>query len=106
MPAMGRSSPSFVEQIHIEAARWRDFRNALPRDDRPYFDAIFRRIRAYTPAGMYQCHANPFETILFAFLLAQEKRITALERKFGIPDDTPDTFRGPSASVSPEGGKP
>lgn len=77
---MGRTVPTFVQQIQMEADRWRKFRRALRRDEQEHFDRLFARVRFYTQAATFQCHDNPMEAILLSMLLDQEKRLHAVEK--------------------------
>ncbi|MBI4462706.1 MAG: hypothetical protein HY653_07365 [Acidobacteria bacterium] len=77
---MGRTVPTFRQLIEEEAQRWLKFRRALYREDQAYFDRVFQRVRLYTEAATYQCHANPLEAILLAVAIDQEKRLYALEQ--------------------------
>ena len=77
---MGRTVPTFVQQIQQEAERWKKFRRALRREDQPHFDRLFVRVRCYTQAATYQCHDNPMEAILLSIALDQEKRLYAVEK--------------------------
>ena len=77
---MGRTVPTFVQQIQQEADRWNKYRRALRREDQPHFDRLFLRVREYTAAATYQCHDNPMEAILLSIALDQEKRLDAVEK--------------------------
>jgi len=86
---MGRTVPTFRQQIDEEARRWGKFRRALYREDQAYFDRVFQRVRLYTEAATYQCHAHPLEAILLAVAIDQEKRLEAVEgilREKGLLD--------------------
>lgn len=86
---MGRTVPTFRQQIDQEAQRWGKFRRALRADDRACFDRLFQRVRLYTQSATYQCHDHPLEAILLAVALDLEKRLEALEqqlREKGILD--------------------
>lgn len=78
---MGRTIPTFRQLIDQAAARWNKFRRALRREDQPYFDRLFRRVRHYTQAATYQAHDNPMEAILLAIALDHEKQLDSLDRK-------------------------
>lgn len=88
---MGRTVPTFRQQIEITAERWTKFRRALRREDQEYFDRLFLSIRCYVQAATYQCNDNPMEAILLSIALDQEKRLSALEKLLpseGISDAT------------------
>lgn len=86
---MGRTTPSYIQQIAQVTAQWSPFRRSLPREDRPHFDKLFHSVRQYSPSGMYQCHDNPMETILLSMCLDLEKRIYALEHPGEGKQDQP-----------------
>ena len=73
---MGRTVPTFREQIQQATEHWVKFRRALRREDQQHFDRLFRSVRSYTYAATYQCHDNPMEAILLSVVLDQEKRMT------------------------------
>src|ERR1700719_144691 len=73
---MGRTVPTFREQIQQATEHWVKFRRTLRREDQQYFDRLFRIVRSYTYAATYQCHDNPMEAILLSIVLDQEKRMT------------------------------
>ena len=77
---MGRTIPTFRQLIDEAVLRWAKFRRALRREDREYFDRLFRRVRSYTQAATYQCSDNPMEAVFLSIALDQEKRLAALER--------------------------
>lgn len=88
---MGRTVPTFRQQIEITIERWTKFRRALRREDQEHFDQLFLRIRSYTQAATYQCNDNPMEAILLSIVLDQEKRLSTLEKLLcseGISDAT------------------
>lgn len=82
---MGRTVPTFRQQIEVTIERWTKFRRALRREDQEHFDQLFLRVRSYTQAATYQCNDNPMEAILLSIVLDQEKRLSTLE---GISDAT------------------
>jgi hypothetical protein len=77
---MGRTVPTFREQIQQAAEHWVKFRRTLRREDQQHFDRLFRIVRSYTYAATYQCHDNPMEAIVLSIALGQEKRLEAIER--------------------------
>lgn len=81
---MGRTVPTFVQLIHNATAHWAKFRRALRREDQPFFERLFHRVRFYTQAATYQCHDNPMEAILLSIALDHEKRVDALERALHV----------------------
>jgi hypothetical protein len=78
---MGRTTPTFVDLLRQTEEHWAEFKRALRREDRPYFEKLFQQVRYFTPSAMYQCHDNPMETILLSVCLAQEIRIAGIEER-------------------------
>ena len=78
---MGRTVPTFRQQIEQAVERWAKFRRALRREDQEHFDRLFLRVRSYTQAATYQASDNPMEAILLSIALDQEKRLRALEQR-------------------------
>jgi hypothetical protein len=77
---MGRTVPTFREQIEQATEHWVKFRRALRREDQQHFARLFRIVRSYTYAATYPCHDNPMETILLTVCLSHERRIAAVEQ--------------------------
>ena len=78
---MGRTVPTFRQQIEQAVERWAKFRRALRREDQEHFDRLFLCVRSYTQAATYQASDNPMEAILLSIALDQEKRLRALEQR-------------------------
>lgn len=76
---MGRTNPTFRDQVRAVEQRWQPFRRALRRRDRPAFDRLFRAARDHADAGGQRNHPEPLFPILVAALLEQERRIARLE---------------------------
>lgn len=83
---MGRTLPTFTNLVDQEAARWAKFRRALRREDQEAFDALMAAARTHAAAGAYASDALPFETMLMAVLVAQQRRLDALARKVSESD--------------------
>lgn len=81
---MGKTVPSYRIALESEISRWRGFARALRKDDREAFEELMDMCRSYASAG--GCATNPiiFEPMVMSVLLAQQKRILALEAKLGI----------------------
>ncbi|MFQ5399276.1 MAG: hypothetical protein ACE5E7_06715 [Anaerolineae bacterium] len=78
---MGRTLQTTNQLILNEIANFRNFRRALRADDQKRFDALFAAARRHTAAISMADHALPFESVLFAILLEQQRRIEQLEAR-------------------------
>jgi hypothetical protein len=78
--AMGRTLPPFSQLIEAERRRWAPFRRALPKEDQAAFDRLFDCAKLHVQAGVMVSRPWPFETIVMAVLLEQEKRVERAER--------------------------
>jgi hypothetical protein len=76
---MGRTLATANQLILDEQQAFTDFRRALRRLDQRHFDTLFAGARKHIAAIGQAGHALPFEVILLAMLVEQEKRIAALE---------------------------
>ena len=81
---MGRTVPTFVEQVRNLAEEWSKYRRCLRFEDRDHFDRMLRSVRYYTPSAMFQCSNDPREPVVVSILLDFQKRIAALEGKLKI----------------------
>jgi hypothetical protein len=75
---MGKTLPPFSQLIEQERHRWGPFKKALPKADQATFDRLFDCAKIHVQAGVMVSRAWPFETIVMAVLLEQEKRIERL----------------------------
>lgn len=76
---MGRTLQTTNQLILNEIANFRNFRRALRAADQRRFDALFAAARQHTAAISLADHALPFESVLLAILLEQQRRIEQLE---------------------------
>ena len=76
---MGRTLVTANQLLLEELQAFSDFRRALRRADQQHFDTLFVLAKKHTPAISQASHALPFEAILLAMLVEQEKRIAQLE---------------------------
>jgi hypothetical protein len=84
---MGRTVPTFVEQVKQLEEKWSKFRRCLRAEDRVQFDRLLRSIRFYTPSATYQCSDDPREAVVLSMLLDLQKRLAALEEKMKVSSD-------------------
>jgi hypothetical protein len=76
---MGRTLPTANQLILAEQQAFNDFRRALRLADQHHFDSLFAAARKHVAAVSQASHALPFEVVLLAMLVEQEKRIATLE---------------------------
>jgi hypothetical protein len=76
---MGRTLSTTNQLILEEQQAFQTFRRTLRRADQHHFDALFAAARKHVAAVSQASHALPFEAILLAMLIEQEKRIAVLE---------------------------
>jgi hypothetical protein len=72
---MGRTVMSIVQALHHERDSWSKFRRALTRDDREAFDRLFEHARRHAAEASYVARPTPFEAVVMAVLLEQEKAL-------------------------------
>jgi hypothetical protein len=78
---MGKTLSPFRELIEAERRRWMPFKKILPKADQRIFDRLFDCAKLHIQAGVMVSRPWPFETIVMALLLEQEKRIEELVRR-------------------------
>jgi hypothetical protein len=76
---MGKTLPPFSQLIEAERRRWIPFKKALPKDDQPLFDRLFDCAKLHIQAGVMVSRPWPFETVVMAILLEQQKEVERLE---------------------------
>lgn len=78
---MGKTVPSYRIALESEICRWNGFARALRKEEREAFEELMDMCRSHASAG--GCATNPiiFEPMAMSILLAQQKRILALEKK-------------------------
>ncbi len=80
---MGRTIPSFRIAEQQEAAEWRSFRKALPRDARDAFDEMLSSARLYTSASSSALRASKFEGMAMAIIFHHYKTLAGAASKIG-----------------------
>jgi hypothetical protein len=78
---MGRTIATFHQLIEQTRARFAPFRRALRREDQQVFDELFERVKYYAASGTMEAGAEPFEAVVLALLLEQQKTLRALEAR-------------------------
>ncbi|MCP4418850.1 MAG: hypothetical protein GY805_19715 [Chloroflexi bacterium] len=78
---MGRTLQTTNQIIQQEQTAFANFRRTLRREDQRHFDALFAAARLHTAAISQANHALPFEAILLAITLEQQKKIDQLQHQ-------------------------
>jgi hypothetical protein len=78
---MGRTVPTYRMTAEMMIDSWKDYRRALPQDDREVFDRMVNRIRMHASASTYAIFNDPFEGAVLSMLLEQEKELAKLRRE-------------------------
>ncbi len=76
---MGRTVPTFTMVLQQELESWSKFRRGLRKEDQDALDDLFRAARLQLASSAYAARPIPFESIVMAMLIAQQRRIAALE---------------------------
>lgn len=76
---MGRSNPTYRDSLRRLEDRWGDYRRALRRRDQAHFDRLWEHAATYADAAGYQNRERDLDLLLVSVVLAQERRIDALE---------------------------
>ena len=78
---MGRTLSTTNQIIQQEETAFSNFRRTLRKADQSHFDALFAAARLHTAAISQANHALPFEAILLAMLVEQQKQIDQLQQQ-------------------------
>jgi len=76
---MGKTLPPFNSLIEQERRRWMSFKKALPKADQAIFDRLFDCAKLHIQAGVMVARPWPFETIVMAIFLGQQKQVERLQ---------------------------
>jgi 3-methyladenine DNA glycosylase/8-oxoguanine DNA glycosylase len=77
---MGKTLPPFSSLIEQERRRWMPFKKALPKADQALFDRLFDCAKLHIQAGVMVTRPWPFETIVMAIFLEQQKQLEQAQR--------------------------
>lgn len=77
---MGKSVPTFKEELERIIREWSKFKRALRTEEREVFDELMRRAKKHTSAAQYQANPDPMESIFMAMLLEHEMELARLKR--------------------------
>jgi hypothetical protein len=84
---LGRTNPTFRDLLTAIEGRWKPYRRALRRQDQQRFDQLFEDARAHADAAGYLNADEPLFPVLVAMLLAQQRRIEALQARVAALED-------------------
>lgn len=73
---MGRTVPAFRLAEIQEFAQWREYRKALPREDREAFDAMLSTARLYVSASSAAVRTSRFEGVVMALIFHHQRLLT------------------------------
>lgn len=76
---MGRSNPTHRDSLRRLEERWGAYRRALRHRDQAHFDRLWEHAATYADAAGYQNSERTLDLALVSIVLAQERRIAALE---------------------------
>jgi hypothetical protein len=77
---MGKTLPPFSQLIENERRRWAPFKRALPKADQAIFDRLFDCAKLHIQAGVMVSRPWPYETIVMAIFLEQQKQLEQAQR--------------------------
>jgi hypothetical protein len=83
---MGRTVPTFTMVLQQELESWSKFRRGLRKEDQDALDDLFRAARLQLASSAYAARPIPFESIVMSMLVAQQRRIAALEALTARPE--------------------
>jgi hypothetical protein len=70
---MGKTLPAFSQLIEYERRKWAPFKRTLPKPDQAIFDRLIDCAKLHIQAGVMVARPWPFETIVMAIVLEQQK---------------------------------
>jgi hypothetical protein len=102
---MGRTVPTFTQVILQEMESWTKFRRGRRRKDQEALDDLFRAARMQLAGSAYAARPIPFESMIMAMLIMQQRMIRKLVAQREIAgavaghDDTGSPFPDPESSI-------
>lgn len=76
---MGRTNPTYRRGLQQFEEHYQSFRRALRADNQPAFDRVFEQGHQHADAAGYLNSTDPEIAFLISVLVAQERRLQALE---------------------------
>ncbi len=86
---MGKSVPTFRQELDKIISEWGKFRRALRGEEREEFDELMLRAKKHVSAAQYQANPDPMESVFISILLEHEMEIARLKRR--LKDEGLDT---------------
>jgi len=77
---MGKTVESYRMALEDEISRWSGFAKALRIEDKEAFEALMDACRNFASAGSNATMPILFEPMVMSILLAQQKKISRLEK--------------------------
>jgi hypothetical protein len=87
---MGRTIPSFRIASKMEHVEWKNFRKALPKNDRRLFDNMFFISVLYNSACVYCANPIRIQPIIMAILFQHYKELSKISKYFETKKDITD----------------
>ena len=84
MIVLAKTVESYKMDLESEISRWNGFVRALRKDDREAFEAMMDLSRGYASEAGNVTNPILFEPLVMSILLAQQKRILALQKELEI----------------------
>lgn len=81
---MGKTNPTYRDQIRAFEQEWSTFRDWLRRRHQPHFDQLVEHAQNHADAGGAQNPVEPKWAILVSICLAQQRELTELEEEVTI----------------------
>ena len=76
---MGRTNPTFRDQLRHLEEQWATYRRALRYDHQDSFDRLFEHARAHADASGHQNPTDPMPAILLSIALEHERHLQEFE---------------------------
>lgn len=83
---MGRTNRTFRDRLTATEESLREFRRALRHRDQDHYDRLWEQARDHADAGGYANLQRDLDAIYLSILVAQERRIAALEAQLANSD--------------------
>jgi len=77
---MGKTVPTYRNQLEMEVRELLPFRRALRESERALFDILVGYARTHAAEGSFAAHADPLVPFFLSILIEQERKIQMLEK--------------------------
>ena len=78
---MGKSVPTFRQELDSIISEWKKFRRALRKEEREKFDELMTEAKKHASAAQYQANVDPMESVFISILLEHQMMLDRLERR-------------------------